>query len=100
MSDKIAKFMACLMCLFIICMSAGCILDTNGIPQSMELATPTDIVQPIDYGNGVLYFPCTNAVFGNSLSAYLDSHIARVQAVSNDGTWGSGATGGYWVVVK
>lgn len=61
----------------------------------------TEIINPIDYGNGVLYFPCVESKFANSLSDYLLANPSlRVDAISGDGTGGYGYDLGYFVVIE
>jgi hypothetical protein len=61
----------------------------------------TVIVNPIEYGNGVLFFSCTEARFANSLSSYLELHPdMRVDAIAGDGTGIHGLDQGYFVVVE
>lgn len=52
---------------------------------------------PLDYGNGVYYFPFTEADFGNALSAYLEQNPeTRPSSIvpDKDHTY----VRGYWVV--
>jgi hypothetical protein len=56
---------------------------------------------PVDYYNGVYYFPCHQADFGNALSSFIRSNPGMtVQAVTGDGTGGYGRDDGYFVVTK
>jgi hypothetical protein len=53
----------------------------------------------VDYGNGVMYFDCTKADFGNALSRYLGKDL-EVTSITGDGTTGYGEDLGYWVTVR
>ena len=73
-------------------------------PQPWETApvakvTEPTIVQPDDYGQGVLYFPATGEVFAKSLSAYLNSH-PEIVVTSNGGEVLGGNTWGHFVTVQ
>lgn len=61
----------------------------------------TSIVVPVNYGNGVYYFPVTEAAFGNSLSEFIAQHqTLEVMAMTGDGTKSYGWDKGYFVVFK
>jgi hypothetical protein len=70
-----------------------------------QAAEPTNIgkegCSPLDYKNGVLYFPCVEDAFGNGLSNYLQDHPdLEVTSMSGDGTGSSGYDHGYFVIMK
>lgn len=55
----------------------------------------------IDYGNGVYYFPATEANFANNLSAFLYNHPElELVSVTGDGTDVHGRDAGYFVVFR
>lgn len=61
----------------------------------------TSIEQPVNYGNGVYYFPVINAEFANSLSAFLKEHgNVTIVTIAGDGTGAYGYDKGYFVVIK
>jgi hypothetical protein len=62
-------------------------------PLEGPLDKPSGV--PIDYGNGVYFFPVYNAEFGTQLSFFLKDTSVRVLAISGN----EGSTG-YWVVVE
>lgn len=54
----------------------------------------------VDYRNGVLYFPCTEDAFANSLSQYRESHSdLDVVSIAGNGNGTYGHDQGYFVVV-
>jgi hypothetical protein len=56
-----------------------------------------DGILPVDYKNGVYYFPCNNSTFGNSLSQFIESHKdLEVTAIAFKDYSGQG----YFVVTK
>lgn len=53
---------------------------------------------PVDYKNGVLYFPCIEATFASALSRYKSEHSElRVTAMAGNGTDSNGYDRGYFV---
>lgn len=72
----------------IVCFVSACNLASRGPDAALE------VVQPVDYGSGVLYFHVHGASFGKSLSVYLKQHPSlKIQATSLDKY-------GYWVIVE
>lgn len=56
--------------------------------------------EPLDYHNGVYYFPCNEATFGNALSAFLTERPGvTVAAMTGDGQGSHGRDQGYFVVL-
>jgi len=84
--------------------ACGC--DSTANTFSNKASNPvglTGMVAPVDYGNGVLYFPCNQAIFANSLSVYLKTHPEKhTVAMAGDGTDTNfyGADRGYFVIVE
>lgn len=55
----------------------------------------------IDYGNGVYYFPYTEAKFGNSLSQFLLQQTdLELVAMAGDGNGSHGSDLGYFAVFR
>ena len=55
---------------------------------------------PVDYNNGVYYFPCRKAEFANGVSKFLaDNPNAIVTATTGNGTSTHGYDDGYFVFV-
>jgi len=76
--------------------TAGCVTTSDPTNIGTTATHP-----PIDYGNGVLYFPDTEAEFANSLSAYLERNPDMiVVAIAGDDNKGYGADEGYFVIVE
>jgi len=76
---------------------AGCAADTI----DTDKVGTTQIYEPIDYKNGVYYFPCTSTAFDNSLSAFIEKHPElRCVGMSGDGTFGHGYDRGYHVIFE
>lgn len=68
--------------------------------ENQEFVGKTAIVRPVNYGNGVYYFPKRGATFGNSLSAFLKYNPElTVSAMAPGDERGYGITLGYFVVV-
>jgi hypothetical protein len=56
---------------------------------------------PLDYKNGVYYFGCTGAEFGNALSRFRVEHPDdEVVSMTGNGTGAYGTDQGYFVVVS
>ncbi|MBI4991730.1 MAG: hypothetical protein HZB99_00740 [Candidatus Harrisonbacteria bacterium] len=56
---------------------------------------------PLDYGNGVYYFPCIEANFANALSTFLKNFpMMEVSAMTGNGNGSYGHNMGYFVVVR
>jgi hypothetical protein len=88
-----------LFALCLLCAIAGCTKDKNA-------SNPDNIGQPVtcapvDYRNGVLYFPCVGSDFGNALSAYRGSHPnTRVEGLTTTESSDPNITiNGHFVVV-
>ena len=58
-----------------------------------------EITQPINYGNGVYYFCCTERKFARSLSSFLSDSSKHIKAIAGDGKGYNGADQGYFVVI-
>jgi len=55
----------------------------------------------VDYGNGVFYFSCSEASFGNALSKFKEGNPSlRVTAIAGDGTAVQGKDRGYFISVE
>jgi hypothetical protein len=63
--------------------------------------TGPTVVAPVDYGQGVLYFPAVGTNYAKSLSAYLARHpdVVYVDSVADDSE-GPGRTCGYVVKIR
>lgn len=62
----------------------------KSIAPQEEQQSETALVDPIDYGNGVLYFDCIRDRFAKSLSAWIGAHknaivVAVAPNLSNEG---------------
>ncbi len=91
---KVTIFSCCLIAVIIFLASCG----TAGNPGKVN---NTQIVNPVDYGHGVYYFPTTEAGFGNSLSKFIAGHpTLEIKAMASDGTSGYGMDRGYFVVFR
>jgi hypothetical protein len=66
----------------------------------METTKKVETVVPINYGNGVYYFRCTNNTFAKSLSLFLSDSTKKVKAVAGDGTGVNGYNEGFFVIVE
>lgn len=63
--------------------------------------SPNNICSPIDYTGGVYYFPCTAAMFGNSIAKWKTDHPDTViLTITGDDTYSQGYTRGYFVVTE
>lgn len=83
--------------LFLTAALCGC----GGTADKPENVKSTVTCSPIDYGNGVIYFPCNGAEFGNTLSTWRLSHPgAEIVGLVSDNTGIYGETRGYFMVVK
>jgi len=62
----------------------------------------TNGCRPVDYKEGVYYFPCREAAtFGNAVSGFLEKNKnLRILAVSGDGTGVYGYDKGYFVFIE
>jgi hypothetical protein len=84
-------------------LGAGCVdskkdpSDYNNINyRSVNIVK--DICYPIDYDNGVYYFPCNKADFGNSLSSWKAVHKNEiVTSIATNDADGYETTIGYFV---
>ncbi len=77
---------------FFVFLSAGCDQASDQQNIGKEQCTP------LDYRNGVFYFPCTGARFGNSLSNFKSKNSDfSVTAITGNGTRGYGKDIGYFV---
>ncbi len=56
------------------------------------------VCTPIDYGNGVYYFPCIEKDFGNALSKFKTER--EVISIASDNYYRTGLTKGYFVITK
>ena len=68
--------------------------DTSLINQTLNGC------DPLDYGNGVYYFPCRGAFFGNSLSVFKKVHNSDLEFVGGMSDTIFGDTLGYFVVFR
>lgn len=81
--------------LFLALLLVGC--DPASNPANVGEGT----CAPVDYHNGVLYFPCATAAFANSLSHYRETHPdAEVISIAGNGNGSYGHDQGYFVVIK
>lgn len=77
---------------------SGC-MSTND--PSRAGSGKTKIVNPLDYGNWVYYFPVNGAKFGNALSVFRKYNPElTILAVTSDSEGVYGITQGYWVVTE
>lgn len=71
-----------------------------------QASDPENVGKPvaagvIDYGNGVYYFPCTEAKFGNALSQFIKQHDElELVAMTGDGNGTHGTDTGYFAVFQ
>jgi len=56
--------------------------------------------RPIDYGNGVFFFPCVGRIFAIALSDFLKDGKKKVVSMTADGSAGCGADRGFFVFIK
>ena len=76
---------------------AGCSIAQN--PENV--GKTNEIIMPIDYGNGVYYFSCRAAKFGNSLSFFIKQNPSlKFAGMAGDGTGIYGLDIGYWVIFE
>lgn len=59
--------------------------------------TQTEVIRPVNYGNGVYYFSSRPENFGLDLSNFLQDNPGEVSAISNDDR---SPFLGYFVVIK
>lgn len=74
-----------------------CILTGCDLPQHAD-KPPSYSCTPIDYDNGVWYFPCHQRSFGKALAKFAKGK--EILSITGDGTAAHGVDQGYWVVVK
>ena len=56
---------------------------------------------PVNYQNGVYYFPCNMATFANAVSDFVEKNKnLRIVAVTGDETAGHGTDQGYFVFAE
>lgn len=72
----------------------------GGPVKEHEAPALNQIVKPIEYGNGVYYFNCTERQFAVSLADFLSDTTKSVQTMTGDGSSGYGSDAGYFVVIK
>ncbi|NTW13892.1 MAG: hypothetical protein HGA31_02580 [Candidatus Moranbacteria bacterium] len=79
----------------------GCNADKYAESAANVGKPATKTAAIIDYGNGVYYFPHTEADFGNALSKFRKDHpeLRQTTAVGN-GTGGAGSDIGYFVTFE
>ena len=71
-----------------------------------DAGDPSNVGKPtacaiLDYQNGVYYFNCTEAHFGNALSQFIGSHKdLELVTVSSDDTQSRGQNCGYFVIFR
>ncbi len=84
----------------VLCFIAISLFGCNG-PGNKEKVNNTQIVEPVNYGNGVYYFYAAEATFGNSLSKFIAKNpTLEVVAMTGNGTASHGHDDGYFVVFK
>lgn len=80
---------------------AGCVNDPINPANVVNGNEDGLISRVVDYGNGVYYFPMTNADFGNALSSFIEKHPElELVAVTENGTGFNGYDLGYFVVFQ
>jgi hypothetical protein len=95
---RMKKFVLCLILVFGIFAIAGCEDDK---PASDVKNVGMTSIRPLDYGNGVYYFPSSQANFGNALSAFIAANQdIELTSMASDDSSGYGHTTGYFVVFK
>lgn len=90
----------------VVCMAiclAGCENDAND-PRNVETNSNSAEARAagvVCYGNGVYYFPCYGANFGNTLSKFIkDNPELQFVDATGDGTAVHGFDKGYFVVFR
>jgi len=91
--------------IFSVLILTNCVRLATGLATSTakdkNLIGRTEIVEPLDYGNYVYYFPVSGADFGNSLSAFIEKHPKlRIVTSASDGAVVYGPTVGYFVICE
>jgi hypothetical protein len=71
------------------------------VASDPEAISKVTVMTPLNYGNGVYYFPCWEAQFGKSLSDFIDRNpnLEFVSMAPNDRV-SHGYTTGYFVVFR
>lgn len=76
----------------------ACIIGCLGAGDPGSVNPTSNICHPNDYTNGVYYFACNDADFGNALSAWKKEHPDQVvTAIGVSDRGGYGYTIGYFV---
>ena len=79
----------------------ACMNDTDkGPAQTENEKTVYPIVKPIEYGNNVYYFNCTQRQFARSLADFLSDSTKHVVGMTGDASNGDGYDTGYFVVIE
>lgn len=80
-------------------MLAGCENSARDTPSVSNVGRG-EVCKAVDYGNNILYFPCIEAPFANSLAKYLRENKNKdVTAMTSNGTGANGYPVGYFVIV-
>jgi hypothetical protein len=78
-------------------MTTACAVNESNQPRNIG---QTKIIAPLDYGNGVYYFPIVSAEFGNSLSAFIKQHPEMEMLSIAPTDEGYQSIHGYFVIFK
>lgn len=89
-----------LLCCIALMFVAGCTTITDATPDgsARNVGVPADDCKPLDFHNGVYYFPCREAPFVKRLSQFIGETNYTLLAMSDDTT--GHYVNGYYVVVK
>jgi hypothetical protein len=85
---------------FIVAIFFYTIIQTNLTNQTHE----THVCAPIEYTNGIYYFPCNDGLFGIELAQWKGEHqnltITTISAEYTGNTGNTGHTSGYFVITE
>lgn len=82
----------------------GPVMSETKSPEPISSVSTNEMESPIDYGNGVYYFPCTGRVFAIALSKFKTDTSIVITSVATDvnGSFSGISNGseGYFVTVE
>jgi len=88
-----------LFCLFVIFM-LGFLTSCEDVASDSKNIGNTEIVEPLDYGSGLYFFPAVGAVFGNSLSKFLKENKESMEFIDMELNQDSSGVNGYFVYFR
>jgi len=94
------RWMLLFLIVFLVGIIIGC--NYNNPSDRDDIENAITMMNPINYGNGVYYFPVTGSTFGKSLSYFIEKNKDKLElvSISADDSNKYGYTSGYFVVFK